>query len=189
MTQTTVNRQLSLLVRGVLQSNEVDNLKLEIDLVSSLHRMWFEGGKDPAKLASVREDVISSLLESASGENELVAMEGRVSKSLGISIDGRSRYDDMLKFLVRKDKEGQAVEKYAQWCKDNPFEAPKAFQIANRPALLVETWNMAFMEEPKPDIEYPKVVADEEEAKFVPPPNARPKNLPPPRPRTRPTSV
>lgn len=141
---TTINRQLTLLVQGLFRKYGVDNLQLEIDLVSGLQRMFTEGGRDPAKWVSVREDILSSILAGARDENEIVEMEGRVKGALGITINGSHRFEDMLKFLVRKDKEGQPIEKYGRWCRENPYEAPKAFQIAKNPDLLKLTWEMAF---------------------------------------------
>jgi hypothetical protein len=143
---TSINRQLTLLVQGILGKHKVDSLQLEVDLVSSLQRMWTEGGRDPSKLTSIREDILKSMLAGAAMVNEQAEMEKRVKTSLQISVDGRSRYDDMIKFLLKKDAEGQTVERYADWCRDNPFEAPKPFQISMRPALLEETWLMAFPE-------------------------------------------
>lgn len=144
---TTINRQLSLLVKGILVDKyKIDNLQLEIDLVSALQRMWTEGGRDPAKLSRLREEILSALLGQGKLENDKALMEGRVKACMNISIDGRSRYDEMVRFLVKKDAEGQRVEQYAVWCKENPFEAPKAFQISQRPDLLMETWTMAFSE-------------------------------------------
>ena len=146
MTQTTANRQLTLLVSGVLRKHKIDNLQLEIDLVSSIHRMYDEAGRDVSKMVSIREEILDSFLAGAAKENEITSMEKRVKDCMGISIDGRSRYENMLKFLVKKEEQGQKVEQYAKWCKENSFERPKPFQIASRPALLMETWTMAFPE-------------------------------------------
>lgn len=144
MTKTTLKRQLDLLIGGVLRAHQIDNLQLEVDLSSSVYRMVSEGERDPAKWVSVREDILSSILAGARDENEIVEMEGRVKGALGITINGSHRFEDMLKFLVRKDKEGQPIEKYGRWCRENPYEAPKAFQIAKNPDLLKLTWEMAF---------------------------------------------
>lgn len=141
---TSINRQLTLLVQGILEKHKIDSLQLEVDLVSSLQRMWTEGGRDPSKLAEIRENILKSMLAGAARVEKLASMESRVKMSLGIETNGGSRYEDMLNFLLKKDSEGQSVEEYAKWCKDNPFEAPKPFQISMRPALLSETWPMAF---------------------------------------------
>ena len=176
MTTTTFNRQLSLLVKGILEANKIDDLKLEIDLVTAVHRL-VEARKDPAEMVRVREDALSSFLAGAAKESEFIEMEGRVKKSMGISIDGRGSYEKMVRFLVAKDKEGQTVEKYAQWCKDNPFTAPKFFQIAQKPDLLMTTWEMAFISEPSEEVrpEYQKVTHVETEA--VPNPYEKPSIL------------
>lgn len=146
MTQTTANRQLTLLVAGILEKHKIDNLQLEIDLVSSIHRMYTEAGKDISKMVSIREEILDSFLIGAAKENEKTSMEKRVKDCMGISIDGRGRYDDMIKFLIKKDSEGQAVEEYARWSVANPYDAPKFFKIAEKPDLLMVTWNMAFPE-------------------------------------------
>jgi hypothetical protein len=175
---TTISRQISLLVKGILDKYKIDDLQLEIDLVASFQRMFTEGGKDPEKLSRIREDVLSSMLQGAAAENELAKMEGRVKRAMKISCDGRSRYSDMLRFLVKKDVEGQTVEQYAKWCESNPFNAPKFFQIADRPDRLMETWEMAFVEqvdEIRP--EYIKVTNDENEPKAIPNPYKKPSIL------------
>lgn len=176
MTQTTIKRQISLLVKGILEANNIDDLKVEIELVCAFHRLAYEG-KDVKDVVRIREETLASLLKGAASENELIEMEKRVKSAMGISVDGRSRYEEMLKFLVRKDKEGQKVEQYADWCKKNPFTAPKLFKIAERPAHLMETWEMAFAEkvdEIRP--EYTKV-ANVEETNAVPNPYQKPSIL------------
>lgn len=142
---TTINRQLTLLVEGATKKYEIDNFQFEVDLVSALQRMWTEGGRDPSKLVKIREEIEAAWFKGARDLDKLSAMEARVKACMGISIDGRSRYEDMLKFLIKKEGEGQTVEQYAAWCIANPIYAPKFFQIALRPDVLEETWNMAFM--------------------------------------------
>lgn len=173
MSQTTFNRQLTLLVQGILKSYQIDNLQLEMDIVSAVRRLT-EEKKDPAKMVEVRGDILSSLLQGARAENELTSMEARVKKVMGISIDGRSRFDEMLRFLIKKDKEGQTVEQYAEWCKEHPYDAPKFFKIADRPALLVETWNMAFIEPRKESRPEYEKVEHVEEVQAVPNPYKKP---------------
>lgn len=174
MTQTTAHRQLSILVRGILESYKIDNLQLEIDLIASVHRMYQESGKDPSKMAALREEILAGMLKGASEENELAQMETRVKKSMTISCDGRSRYSEMLRFLVKRDRDGQPVEKYAEWCKNNPFTAPKFFKIADRPDLLMETWEMAFIEAEKEIRPEYKKVEHVEETAAVPNPYQKP---------------
>lgn len=156
MTQTTVNRQLSLLVKGILESHKIDHFQLEVDLVSSLQRMWNEAGRDASKMVTIREEILSAMLAQGAAENKLADMEGRVKMCMGISIDGRGRYTDMLKFLVRKDEKGQSLEKYAQWCRENPYDAPKFFKIAEKPELLMTTWEMAFQEKKEASVGHRK---------------------------------
>lgn len=141
---TTINRQLTLLVQGIHGKYGIDNLQLEVDLVSSLQRMWVEGGKDPQKLSKIREEILDSLLAGAKNENEYIEMEGRAAAALRININGGSSFEEVIKFLIKKEKEGQTIEQYARWCNENPYNAPKGFQIAMTPHLLIRTWPMAF---------------------------------------------
>lgn len=141
---TSINRQLTLLVKGILEKYKIDNLQLEIDLVSSLQRMWTEGGRDPAKLASIRENILDSILEGARTENAYVEMEGRAAAALRININGGTNFEEVIKFLIKKEKENQTIEQYARWMNENPYSAPKGFQIAMTPHLLIRTWPMAF---------------------------------------------
>lgn len=149
MTQTTVNRQLSLLVKGIFEAYKVDNFQLEVDLVSALQRMISEGGKDPARMVVIREEILSSLLEGGRVEEEKIQMEGRIKAALGITTNGSHDFEEVIKFLVKKDKAGQPLEKYARWCRENPYDAPKPFQIAKTPSLLMKTWEMAFQTTPE----------------------------------------
>ena len=52
----------------------------------------------------------------------------------------------MIRFLLKKDAEGQSVELFAEWCRNNPFNAPKFFKIAEMPDLLMVNWPAAFAE-------------------------------------------
>ena len=140
---TSINRQLTLLVQGILGKHKIDNLQVEVDLVSSLQRMWTEGGRDPAKLAEIRENILKSMLAGGLKEHKMAEMEGRVKACMNISVSG-PYYEDMLKFLMKKDEEGETVEQFAKWCKENPYDAPKFFKIAEKPNLLKVNWPAAF---------------------------------------------
>jgi hypothetical protein len=144
---TSINRQLSLLVQGYFKKYAIDNFQLEVDLVSALQRMWTEGGRDPAKLSSLREEMLSALLKGGAEDNELALMEGRVKNCMRLNLDGRDRYNGMLKFLVKMEKEnGQTVEQFARWCEEHPYDAPKFFKFAEKPDLLAINWPAAFAE-------------------------------------------
>ena len=145
MTATTDSRQIGMIVRGILSKHNLDNLQLEIDLTESFKR-YMDGKKQGRDIAKIREEILLSLEIGALKENAKINMEARVKLSLGIEVSGRSRYNDMIRFLLKKDAEGQSVELFAEWCRNNPFNAPKFFKIAEMPDLLMVNWPAAFAE-------------------------------------------
>jgi len=145
MTESTKSRNIKLLIEGTLKTYGIDNLKLEIDLFSGVRRIL-----ESAEPVRTREKILASLqktLEVGALEEDLrINMESRVKLSMGIDVSGRDRYREMIEFLVKKDAAGQSIEHFAEYCRDNPFNAPKPFQIAEKPHLLQINWPSAFAE-------------------------------------------
>ena len=145
MTKTTDTRQLRLLIEGTIQAYGIDNLQLEIDLFSGIKRLL--ESDTPVR---TRETVLASLRKTlelgALRENLVINMEARVKACMGIDVSGRERYRPMIDYLIKKDTEGQTVEAFAKWCQEHPFNAPKAFKIAENPDLLMINWPAAFTE-------------------------------------------
>lgn len=154
MTETTTTRQIGLLVKETLKAYGIDNLQLEIDLFCGVKKVL--ASAEPVR---TREAIIISLrktMEIGGLQEDLrINMEARVKLSMGIDIAGRDRYRDMIDFLVKKDEQGQSVELFAEWCRNNPFSAPKPFQIAQSPDALMINWPAAFAEYATRENSYP----------------------------------
>lgn len=71
----------------------------------------------------------------------------RVSRALKLNVKTGGNWDPVLKFIERMErKKGQRIETYADWCTEDPYNSPKAHQIANKPSLIEATWPQAFPE-------------------------------------------
>ena len=119
-----------------------------------------------------RKDPVDWVIGNLEKERELSEMFSRIEKVLGLDVSG-SRFDDLVKFVMKKDAEGQTIEDYAAWMKSDPFNSPKTHQIAQRPAIVRETWLAAFTQEVEEDRpEYKPYIHKEKEG--VPNPYEKP---------------
>lgn len=154
MTESTTTRQIGLFIKETLKAYGIDNLQLEIDLFCGVKKVM--ASAEPVR---TREALIAGLRKTLEigvlAEDLRINMEARVKLSMGIDIAGRDRYRDMIDFLVKKDGEGQSVELFAEWCRNNPFSAPKPFQIAASPDALMINWPAAFVEYITKENSYP----------------------------------
>jgi len=69
-----------------------------------------------------------------------VAMLKRLEKVLGITPNGRPEWDTIARFLIEKDAAGETIEKFAKNCAADPFNTPKAHQIAKDPMAIKANW-------------------------------------------------
>lgn len=144
MTETTDSRQIGMMTQAILAKYQVDNLQLEIDLSSAL-LAYLREKQAGTPTGKIREKVLAAMEIAAAKSTKYDDMARRVKQALGLEVTGRSRYDGMMEFLLKRDAAGEAIEVYSQWQNDNPYKAPASFKIAERPELLEETWGMAFV--------------------------------------------
>lgn len=143
MTKTTDSRQIGMLIRGILSKHGIDNLQVEIDLSSAMHRYIHERaqGRD---LAHIREEILKDMQAGAGMAEKNTDMENRIFQAMRLYVNDRWYRDGVIDFLLEKDRRGQTIEQFAAACNADPFNMPKFFKIAERPVYLKETWGLAF---------------------------------------------
>jgi hypothetical protein len=141
---TTNKRQLGMTFRGILDAAGIDDLALEIRLTEAAVK-FFDGVKDPAK---VRSDILTGMIGYAQAGQAFADMEERIEKNLHVTPDGSDAWNEVVKWIMKKDATGETIEKYTEWCIANPYASPKTHQIAGKPSLIKITWTAAFVPPP-----------------------------------------
>lgn len=173
MTESTDKRQITLLVKGLMQKHGLTALQVEIDFVSAFWRYITErkAGRD---ISRVREDILNDLQIAAANATKQENMESRVKFSTGLSVDESWYREGVIAFLIARDLDGQTVEKFAEACRADPFNMPKFFQIAAQPALIRKNWGLAFQKTVSPARpEYQPFKTDEVQEQYVTNPQTR----------------
>lgn len=148
MTVTTDTRQLRLTISAFLKARGIDNLELESEITLAA-RAFFEGTKQGRDPVTVREELTKSLWSGLENALPIEKMKQRIMDSLRINISDNKVWEAVLKHCVKQDEAGEPFETYAAAVRDNPYEMPKAFQIASNPNLIILTWKLAFSPAPK----------------------------------------
>jgi len=140
---TNDKRQLRLTISGILESYGISNLELEIKLTDAVFTFDAETkkGSDPVK---TRIGILDAMVSNLGAQRQYELMVDRISRALLVSPDGGDTWNEVVKWLQKRDNDGETIEKYAAWCKANPFTSPKAHQIAQKPGLIKATWPGAF---------------------------------------------
>jgi hypothetical protein len=109
-----------------------------------------EAKKRKAKADALREST-DILVEwgklSSDKEQRYNEMEDRIYKSTGLTVSDRWYRERVMDFLLEKDEQGETIETFAKACKDDPYNMPKFFQIAQKLSLLKDTWGLAFVDD------------------------------------------
>jgi hypothetical protein len=109
-----------------------------------------EAKKRKAKADALREST-DILVEwgklSSDKEQRYNEMEDRIYKSTGLTVSDRWYRERVMDFLLEKDEHGETIETFAKACKDDPYNMPKFFQIAQKLSLLKDTWGLAFVDD------------------------------------------
>lgn len=148
MTETTDSRQIRLLVNRILVSYGIDDLGLESNLSSGVLKYLqarLKNGKTDK--AAIRKEILGSMEIAAAKATKNEAMESRIFKAMGLYVNDRWYKDGVIDFLLKKDEQGETIEVFAQKCKDDPYNMPKFFKIAEKPSYLKDTWGLAFSPE------------------------------------------
>lgn len=157
MTPSTDTKNITKIVRSILQANKIDNLQLEVELVNVWNR-YVNGREEGQNPAQVRERIAAEYNElgySENGQNRNIIRQSFMD-CMGIDFGSEDNQDwrTLLDFLVLSDSRGQSIKTYAEWCKNDPYNSPKKNQIAQKPLLVKQTWRSAFarVEEVKPQV-------------------------------------
>jgi len=149
---STDKRQITFLVKGILEKHRIDSLVLEVDLVCAFDRyvVGRRAGKDISQLRI-------EILEDMSAGNERAAerdeMEERIKRCLGINPRTTpALWDSVIHFLIKVDKKNETIERFASACEADPYNMPKSHQIANKPTLIQAMWPKVFKGEIVPAI-------------------------------------
>lgn len=145
MTQTTVKRQLTLLVQGILRKYHADiSLEGEIALIENVYKFINSAPKTGQDAATVRNRILAAITAGQAEHEKSLDMEGRIFAALGLYVNQRWYQDGVIDFLKKRDNLGQTIETFAARCKADPYNMPKFFKIAEKPSLLMDTWGLAF---------------------------------------------
>lgn len=147
MTKSTDKKNIEKIVAGILESNSIDNLKLQIDLVSAWWR-YVTAREDGLTPAEVRQKIAAEFdslgFSSVGQERNQVRQEFQDVMRLDFGSEDNEDWKILLNFLVERRREGESITQYLKWCKDDPYNSPKLHQIAQNPLLVKQTWKAAF---------------------------------------------
>ena len=147
MTLSTDKKNISQIVRGILQANNTDNLKLEIDIISAWHKYVTvrEGGLTPAESRLQIAKEYDPLGFSAKGqERNKLRQEFMDVMKIDFGGEDSADWSALLDHLVKAKAKGETIQAFAEWCKRDPFNSPKIHQIAQKPLLVKQVWAAAF---------------------------------------------
>jgi len=141
---TTDKRNITALVKPILNKHGIDNLTVEIDLISAFHRYVTErkAGRDITK---VRLDILKDMEIGAARSDVRAAMEAKIKKELGIDAGTTPHlWETVMDFLIKAEIRGEHLSTFANACKADPFNMPKTHQIAQKPSLIQSMWPAVF---------------------------------------------
>lgn len=148
MTRSTDTKNIKRIVQAILTSNGIDNLKLEIDIVTAWMRYLFEreAGESPAEARDrVVSDYVGKVLEVARAGMDRVQFQKRIETVLGLSPnwdDVKNDWNSFDVWLMDKEKAGQTIEQFMKWYNSDEFRAKGRIYL--NPAKIKLVWNNAF---------------------------------------------
>ena len=143
MTQTTDKRQLRLLISAILESHGIDNMALESKLADAA-MTFFDQTKKGLDAAKVRGNILDGMLTYLDKQRQYEQMSNRIAVAIKVTPNGGDSWNEVIKFCMKKELEGQTIEKYGEWMIADKYNSPKAAQISMRPSVIVDTWIAAF---------------------------------------------
>src|SRR5688572_13787281 len=168
MTESTNQRQIILLVKGIMHKHGIDDLQVEIDFTSAFWRYITER-KAGRSAAQIREDILNDLGIATVKSTKQEEMESRIKFATGLSVNERWYRDGVIDFLIYRDAEGQTIEHFAKACTDDPYNMPKFFKFSEFPSLIKDNWGLAFPEKKESYVrpEYQLHQTDESKEHYV----------------------
>lgn len=152
MTKSTDTKNITKIVKAILQSNGIDNdtsLKLEIDLIEAWKRYLFEReeGESPAVARErVTEDYVSKVIEHAQAGASMVEYRNRIERAMGLNPNWDDTKQDWSGFdlwLKKKEGQGQTIESFMAWWKSDEFRAKGSIWLNPQKVKLM--WGQAFV--------------------------------------------
>lgn len=148
MTIGTDSRNITKIVREILTLNQVDSLKLEMDLVGAWTRYVNarDTGLTPAEARTrITSDDVLGFIGVSDAVRERARMRQVIEETLKLNInEDKPEWVTVIEFCLKMEKQGQTIKKYQEWREKDVFNSPKAHQIAQKPTLLKDTWPQAF---------------------------------------------
>jgi len=163
MTKGTDSRNIKMIIQGIMNKHNIDNLSLEMDLFSAWMRYVNERdeGETPAEARSkiAKEYGILGFVGMSDAVREKARMLEILEGALHLTIDAEE-WNDVILFCIRKEAEGQTVVRYQEWRDKDVFNSPKSHQIAQDPKLVIKTWPQAFANKPEAKVPQPTEVPE-----------------------------
>lgn len=146
MATGTDSRNIKIIIQGIMQSNGIDNLKVEMEIFGAWMRYMNERevGLTPAQ---VREKITKEYngIGISSENQKRAALKERMETALSLSVDeGSKNWEAVLNHCLKQEEKGETIEKFCEWCKTDPYNSPKKHQIAQNPLLIKVIWRSAF---------------------------------------------
>jgi hypothetical protein len=140
----TINkRQLRLVITAVHESKGIDDLALD-GLVTDAVCRFFEETKSGREPVKVRQDIVDGLLHYADKYRTYEIMSERIEKALLLTPDGGDNWNAVIDHCNKMLEKDQTIERWAEWAKENIYDAPHAGQISKDPRCIKTTWLRAF---------------------------------------------
>lgn len=163
---TTEKRQLRLVISAILEKHGIDNLALEISIVDAVVS-FFEQTKRGIEPVKARGNILDGVLHYLDKQREYEQMTNRIAKVVKVTPNGGDAWNEVVRFCIAKERQGQTIEQYGEWMHANRYDAPKVAQISMRPQIIKDTWIAAFSE---PKEQEDAVIQDDEPVNYVPNP-------------------
>lgn len=147
MTKGTDSRNITTVVREILGSNQVDNLKLEMDLVGAFTRYVNarDAGSTPAEARSLVVGGALGFIGISDTVRERARMKQIIEDTLRLNVnEDKPDWVTVIDFCLKMEAQGQTVKQYQNWREQDVFNSPKAHQIDQKPLVIKGTWPQAF---------------------------------------------
>lgn len=134
-------RDIRLAISVVLSKHNIDDLALEGELATAVFKLWTDPELEESDFR-LGESVIDTYINAHEKIKQREEIIRRVEIALKLNVS--DKWESVIDFIVRKDEEGQTIEAYQEWRCEDPFNSPKAHQIAQNPKLIIATWPQVF---------------------------------------------
>lgn len=154
MTKSTDTKNINKMVKGLLIKHGIDNLTLEIDLISAFMRYLHEreDGESPAQARMrVTREVggLDAILQITQTFRPRAEMRERVERALGRNPNWEDLKQDWNTFDVwlieREKQDGQTIESFMKWHNADEYRLRGVIYLT--PIKIKDWWLQAFSEQ------------------------------------------